>query len=65
MVYYNSYSGADLGQMAIDVAGGLLSAIVRQIGVLGTLLVVGIVLVLITDLLTGVFGIFKFLGFRK
>jgi len=65
MAYTAQYSGSDLGNLAIDVAGGLLNAIVQQIGVMGTLLVVGIVLVLITDLLTGVFGIFKFLGFRK
>jgi hypothetical protein len=61
MVYVAQYAGTDLASMGIDIAGGLLNALVNQIGVMGVLIVTIIVLALIVDFITGVFGIFKFL----
>lgn len=58
-VYYTQYTGADLGHMAIDIGGGLLNALAVNAGTIGILIVVALIFVLLTDFLTGVFGIFN------
>jgi hypothetical protein len=61
MAYTAVYTGGNLASMGIDIAGGLLNAIVQQIGVIGVLIITIVVLALIVDFLTGIFGIFSFL----
>lgn len=61
MTYTAKYSAADLGAMAIDVVGGIFSGLAENASVIGGLIVIVIIIALIVDLLTGVFGIFSFI----
>ena len=61
MAYTAVYAGSDLGTMAIDIVGGVLNGLAINATLLGTLIAITVIIVLVVDLLTGVFGIFKFL----
>ena len=61
MAYTASYSASDLGSMAIDLVGGILNGLASNAYTIGSLVVITVILVLIVDLLTGVFGIFSFI----
>lgn len=61
MAYTSAYSGSDLANMGIDVGGAFLNGLVNQAGTLAVIIIAIIVIALIVDLLTGVFGIVKFI----
>lgn len=61
MAYTAQYTGNDLANMGIDVGGAFLNGLVAQAGTLAVVIIATIVLVVIVDLLTGVFGIVKFI----
>ena len=55
------YGAGDFFGLSIDSVGGLIAAIARNIGPVALIIVVSIVLVLVLDLITGVFGIFEYI----
>ena len=61
MAYTSEYSGSDLANMGIDVGGAFLNGLVNQAGTLVVIIIAIIVIALIVDLLTGVFGIVGFI----
>ena len=64
-VYYQQYTGSELGTMLIDVVGNIFSALASNGGTIATLFVIVLVVALAVDALTGVFGILKFLKGKK
>jgi len=63
MAYTATYESADLDDIAIDIAGTFLAGLAEQAGVIVGLMILGIIIVLVIDLMTGMFGIINF--FRK
>jgi len=61
MAYTASYVASDLGNMAIDVVGGIFNGLATNAGTIGSLVVIVLIIVLVVDLLTGVFGVFSFI----
>ena len=59
MAYTASYTATDLGNMAIDVAGAFLNALAQNAGAIAVLIVIGFIVVIVSDLIWGIFGIFK------
>jgi len=59
MAYTAHYNATDLGNMAIDVAGAFLNALATNAGAIGVLIVIGFIVVIVSDLIWGIFGIFK------
>ena len=60
MAYTAQYNATDLGEMAIDIVGGILGGLANNATTIGSLIVIVLIIVLVVDLLTGVFGIFSF-----
>lgn len=52
-----NYAGGDVGNIVIDVAGGLLYGLMLNAGTVGIIFVVIIILVVLMDVLTGTIGI--------
>ena len=61
MAYTAQYSGADLAAMGIDVGGAFLNGLVNQAATLAVIIIAIVVIAVVVDLLTGVFGIVKFI----
>lgn len=61
MAYTSQYSGGDIASMGIDVGGAFLNELVNQAGTLAVIIIAIIVIALVVDLMTGVFGIVKFI----
>ena len=61
LAYTAKYTASELGDMAIDIVGGLLNGLAENAGTIGKLIVIVLIIVLVVDLLTGVFGIFSFI----
>jgi len=61
MAYTAVYAGSDLGTMSIDIVGGVLNGLAQNATLIGSLIAIVVVIIIVVDLLTGVFGIFKFL----
>lgn len=59
MTYTAVYTASDLGNIAIDIVGGILVGLANNSTTIGSLIVIVIIIVLVVDLLTGVFGIFS------
>jgi len=57
MAYTPVYTSADLAPLVFDIVGQFMAGIANNSALIVTLLVLTIVIVLVVDLLTGVFGI--------
>lgn len=55
------YGAADIGPLAIDIPGGLMNGMVANMGAIASILVILIIVAVLLDLFTGVFGIVKFI----
>jgi hypothetical protein len=55
------YGVSDFGKIAVDVPGGILSAIARNMGAIAVLFIISIIVIILLDLLTGVIGIIAFI----
>lgn len=63
MAYTSTYVAGDIGNMIVDVIGGVFNGLALNATTIGTILVFGLIVILAVDLLTGIFGIFK--AFRR
>jgi len=54
------FQPSNVGALGIDSVGGILAGIARNATAIGSIIVIVIILVFLTDLLTNVFGIFTF-----
>lgn len=57
MAYEPIYTSSDLAPLIFDIVGQFMAGIATNAGLIVTLLVLTIIIVLVVDLLTGVFGI--------
>lgn len=60
MAYVPTYTSGDIAPLVFDLVGQFLAGITSQAAVIVLLIVVTIIIGLVVDLLTGVFGIVKF-----
>jgi hypothetical protein len=61
MAYTAQYTGSDLANMGIDVGGAFLNGLVNQAATLAVVIIAIVVIAVVIDLLTGVFGIVRFI----
>lgn len=61
MAYTAQYTGGDLANMGIDVGGAFLNGLVTQASTLAVIIIAIVVIAVIIDLLTGIFGIVRFI----
>jgi hypothetical protein len=57
MAYTPVYSSTDLAPLVFDIVGQFMAGIASNASLIVTLLILTIIIVLVVDLLTGVFGI--------